>query len=169
MNEKPLGTKAYGSIPHLPKSRIGQGDHHCHPGQAFIACVKTRDKHDIVIVQEKLDGSNVCIAKHKGNIIALTRAGYSAITSPYSQHHVFDAWVKKNYSRFNSLLNEGERLCGEWLYMAHGTMYCLFHEPFVAFDLFQNGSRVNYETFLDRTHRSEIIIPSFLILFKNSL
>jgi len=34
---KPLGIKSYGSIPHLPGSRIGIGDHKCHEGQERIA------------------------------------------------------------------------------------------------------------------------------------
>lgn len=33
---KPLGHKAYGSIPHLPTSRLGPGDHHVTEGQARI-------------------------------------------------------------------------------------------------------------------------------------
>ncbi len=79
---KPLGRKSYGSIPHLPESRMGSADHKISEGQAIIATKKKRDKHDVVIVQEKLDGSNVGIAKKNGEIIALTRSGYIANTSP---------------------------------------------------------------------------------------
>lgn len=53
---KPLGYKAYGSIGHLPNSRLGSGDHCVSEGQARICTVKTRDKRDEVIVQEKVDG-----------------------------------------------------------------------------------------------------------------
>ena len=67
--EKPLGRKAYGSIPHLPNSRIGPGDHKCHEGQERIATVKSRNKHDVIIVQEKLDGSNVAVALKDGIIL----------------------------------------------------------------------------------------------------
>jgi hypothetical protein len=35
----------------------GIGDYKCDAGQARIATEKVRDRHDIVIVQEKLDGS----------------------------------------------------------------------------------------------------------------
>ncbi|WP_202614648.1 RNA ligase family protein, partial [Escherichia coli] len=76
--EKPLGRKAYGSIPHLPGSRLGPADHHCHEGQARICCEKPRDRHDRIIVTEKLDGGNVAIAKVNGAIFALGRAGYLA-------------------------------------------------------------------------------------------
>src|ERR1051325_5532570 len=132
---KPLGHKSYGSIPHLSMSKPGPGDYHCHEGQERIATVKTRDKHDIVIVQEKLDGGNVGVAKVNGEILAITRAGYMAYTSPYETHWVFEKWVMQNVKRFDALLNEGERVCGEWLYHAVGTRYNLPHEPFVAFDI----------------------------------
>lgn len=99
-NNKPLGKKAYGSIPHLPGSRLGPGDYCISEGQARIATEKPRDKHDLIIVQEKLDGSNVAVAKVNGEILALTRAGYLATTSPYQQHHFFAKWVKENESPF---------------------------------------------------------------------
>lgn len=159
---KPLGHKAYGSIPHLPGSRLGAGDHHCEPGQARIACEKARDKHDIIIVQEKLDGSNVCVAKVEGRIIALTRAGYKALSSPHEQHHKFDKWVNKNYGRFDELLIEGERICGEWLLMAHGTRYELPHEPFVPFDIMAGKERMTYLSFEARIRRLDFIPPTLI-------
>src|SRR3989442_5967093 len=83
---KPLGIKAYGSICHLPGSRLGPGDHKLNPGQAKILTEKTRDKHDLIIVQEKLDGSNVAVARVSSQLIPLGRAGYPAISSKYEQH-----------------------------------------------------------------------------------
>jgi hypothetical protein len=135
MNKKPIGRKNYGSIPHLPSSRMGPADRKISEGQARIATLKLRDKHDTVIVQEKLDGSNVGVAMQDGKIFALTRSGYEAHTSPYQQHHEFSEFVKANEERFRSVLTDGCRLCGEWLTDAHGTIYDLPHEPFVAFDL----------------------------------
>lgn len=38
--------KKYGNIPHLPGSRVGPGDHHCHQGQADICTVKISDIPD---------------------------------------------------------------------------------------------------------------------------
>lgn len=144
--KKPLGSKAYGSIPHLPASRMGPGDHHCSPGQSDIATVKARDKHDKIIVQEKLDGSCVSVAMLNGQLIALGRAGYVAESSNYEQHKMFARWVKKNEERFKKVLVEGERICGEWLVQAHGTKYDLTNrEPFVPFDIFRNGQRILVE------------------------
>lgn len=141
MSNKPLGHKSYGSIPHFSTSKLGPGDYHCHEGQERIATVQTRDKHDIVIVQEKLDGGNVGIAKLNGEILALTRYGYLAYTSPYETHWIFEKWVMQNAKRFDALLYEGERVCGEWLFHAVGTRYNLPHEPFVAFDIMIGSQR----------------------------
>lgn len=161
-NSKPLGKKAYGSIPHLPGSRLGPGDYHISEGQARIATEKRRDKHDLIIVQEKLDGSNVAVAKVEGEILALTRAGYLATTSQYQQHLFFAKWVKENETRFDKLLNEKERISGEWLAMAHGTRYELQHEPFVPFDLLTGIERVTYEIFSDRVTDFGFTVPNLL-------
>lgn len=144
---KPLGQKAYGSIPHLPGSRLGPGDHHCHSGQATIATEKARDKHDVVIVQEKLDGSCCAVANVGGKILALGRAGYLAESSEYPVHHVFAKYVKENEDRFFWLLNDGDRVVGEYLGMAVGTIYNLHHEPFVPFDIMRGKYRAPYSLF----------------------
>lgn len=149
---KPLGHKAYGSIPHLSSSRLGPGDHYCDPGQESIATKKARDGFDLVIVQEKLDGSNCAVAKIDGEIVPLVRAGYRAETSPYEQHHLFAKWVAQEKERFDAALQEGERLVGEWLIQAHGTRYNLPHEPFVVFDLMRGQVRALYLELMRRVH-----------------
>lgn len=160
MSEKPLGHKSYGSIPHIPGSRLGPGDHHCTEGQARIATEKPRDKYDLIIIQEKVDGSNVAVAKINGEIIPLTRAGYHANTSNFQQHHYFSKWVAKRWALFNELLAEGERICGEWMLQAHGTRYditdpdCLF----VAFDIMTGQKRLPVAD-VTRRLKMELVLP----------
>jgi hypothetical protein len=160
--EKPLGRKSYGHVPHLPGSRVGPGDHVCEPGQARIATARPRDAFDRVIVLEKLDGSNVGVARIDDQIVALIRAGYRAAGSKYEQHHHFDRWVRANAARFSAVLANGERLCGEWLAQAHGTRYALAHEPFVAFDLMRGDDRLPYDTFLERLKSGFFTSPALL-------
>lgn len=145
MCDKPLGRKAYGSIPHLPKSRIGPGDHFIHEGQQTILTEKPRDRHDRIIVTEKLDGSNVAIARHNGQIIAIGRSGYLAQSSPHEHLQHFAVWVRQNHDRFDRL-GDGERLCGEWITMAHGTIYTPLAIPFVPFDLMAGDKRLPHDT-----------------------
>jgi hypothetical protein len=159
MSNKPLGRKNYGSIPHLPNSRMGPADKHCEEGQAKIATEQARDKNDEIFVQEKIDGSNVGVAKKDGKLFSLTRAGYTADTSPYEQHHFFSDWVEENQDTFMELLNDGERIAGEWLMQAHGTRYKLPHGPFIAFDILVGYKRMPYDEFMERISGFDILTP----------
>lgn len=141
MTEKPLGRKNYGSIGHLPCSRMGPADHSVHEGQQRICTEKVRDKHDLVIVTEKVDGSNVGIARVGDQILALGRSGYLAQTSKYEQHQLFASWVREKEDFWRNVLSPGQRLVGEWLAQAHGTKYSLPQGPFVAFDLMTDAKR----------------------------
>jgi len=130
---KPLGMKNYGHIAHLPGSRLGPGDHKCEAGQARIATVKARDRHD-----------------------------YVADTSPFEQHWRFAQWVYANQARFLTVLRDGERLVGEWLMQAHGTRYQLAHEPFVAFDLMASNERARYDELMARVKNGEFVTPTVI-------
>lgn len=142
---KPLGRKNYGSIGHLPNSRMGPADHAVHPGQQAICCEKARDRHDIIIVTEKLDGSNVGIARIGDEIVALGRAGHLASTSKYEQHRMFADWVQARRRIFLDMLWPGHRVVGEWMAQAHGTRYALPKGPFAAFDLMNDEKRLPFD------------------------
>lgn len=158
---KPLGRKAYGSIPHLPKSRLGPGDHFIHPGQQSILTARARDRHDRIIVTEKLDGSCVAVARHDGQILAVARSGYLAQSSPYEHLQHFAVWVRENESRFEHL-SDGERLCGEWVSMAHGTLYRPLPEPFVPFDLMVAGARLPFDQMIDSAHKADLAAAAII-------
>lgn len=138
---KPLNKRAYGSIPHLHGSRKPPSDKGLSKQQSLLFTERPKHKTDRIIVQEKLDGSCCAVAKIDNRIYALSRAGYEARTSPFELHHRFADWVDRNLIRFE-FLNEGERVVGEWLAMAHGTIYKLQHEPFVAFDIMTGNKRL---------------------------
>jgi len=170
IKEKPLKRKAYGSIGHLPNSRRGKKDHGVPQGQADILTKKIRDKNDLIIVQEKLDGGNVAVAKIDGKILPLGRSGYLARTSPYTQHHLFDEWIMERYGIFDNFLNEGEWVSGEWLAQAHGTLYDLTGKsPFVVFDLWTNGKRCLYHDLVERSINHNIQLAPLLWCDRNPI
>lgn len=131
---------------------MGPGDHHVHAGQADI-CLRKPRKGDNIIVTEKLDGANVAVANLNGDVIPLIRSGYRARDAKFEHLRFFDLWVYQNYDRF-AFLRPGERVCGEWLALAHGTQYDPsnpFFSPFIAFDLFDpENKRVTYKELIDR-------------------
>ena len=128
---------------------MGPADHHVHEGQARI-CTEQARKGDIVVVQEKLDGSCVAVAKINGEIVPLIRAGYRARDGRREFQHQFDRWAMEHADQFDSLLMEGERVVGEWLALAHGTRYRNLHSPFVAFDLMVGDKRATTEEVISR-------------------
>lgn len=147
MTPKPLGHRSYGSIGHLPQSRLGPADHSVPQGQGRICTAKARDRHDHIIVQEKLDGSNVGVARLDGQLVPLVRAGYVAWSSRFEQHQHFAVWVQRNEVLFD-FLEDGQRCCGEWLGQAHATIYHLRHEPFVAFDVMTDHTRMLHDAMM---------------------
>ncbi len=158
---KPIGQKSYGSIPHLIGSRRGPMDQGVNEGQQRICCERVRSRHDTIIVQEKLDGSNVGAARIGDDIVALTRSGILASQSEFVQHHAWAAWVQANRERFLQVLEDGERLCGEWLALAHGTIYNLPHEPLVAFDIMRGSERLPFEPLRERL-QNRFVMPHLL-------
>lgn len=142
--------KCYGSIPHLSTSKLTQqADKKISMGQELMLTHKVRHKHDLVIVTEKLDGSNVGVIKQEGKIIPLVRTGYEAMSSQFRQHHMFAAWVFENQDLFDKMLKEGYRICGEWCAQAHGTIYDVTGEElFSAFDIINpKNHRIHYSDF----------------------
>lgn len=150
---KPLGRPAYGSIPHLPGSRVGPGDWHLNKGQARILLERCRPG-DHIVVEEKLDGACMSVANIDGEIVPLIRAGYRARDGLFEHLRAFEPWVAERADLFATLLEPGERIVGEWLAIAHGTLYDPANpsfRPFVAFDIFRNNERVLREEFWGRT------------------
>jgi hypothetical protein len=156
---KPLGYRNYGSIAHLSNSKLGEHDKFIHIGQEKILTEKTRDKHDKIYVFEKYDGSNVGIAKINGKIIALTRSGYEAHTSPYLQHHVFHVWVQNRKNLFSDVLKEGERLAAEWVVQSASLKYEIIGEPIRFFDVFNPDNTRKHIDFLKELDNYFTFIP----------
>lgn len=143
---KPTPIKNYGSIGHLPCSRLGLGDHSLSENQAAILTDKARDHKDLIIVQEKLDGANVGVLRQDGKLVGLTRKGHRCVDSPMAQFQMFQKFINDNESKFD-FLEEGVRVVGEWLAMAHGTRYRT-DTPFIAFDIMYGHERLTYTHFL---------------------
>ncbi len=144
---KPVQGRSYGSIPHLFYSHA-DGDKFVGTGQHRIATEKARDKNDLIIVQEKADGGNVGVLKKDGLLIPISRNGHRCFDSTYRQHRIFHNWVMKHWTKFD-FLEEGERLCGEWMIQAHGTRYET-KTPFIAFDLMGDYGRLTYSEFMKK-------------------
>lgn len=160
---KILPTKAYNSIPHLPGSRLGESERTIDANKVRMLTMQSMKGSDVVIIQEKLDGSCVCAYRRGNEILALGRDGDLASESPNYSRQLWSNWVDDHKDRFIDVLEDGERICGEWLALVHGTHYKLTHEPFVAFDLFDVHNRpYSIKTLEKRCLQSAFSLP-FLV------
>lgn len=162
--QKILKGRNYGSIPHLSDSKLGEHDKYAEPGQEKIIRTGGRDKHDRVFVSLKLDGTNVGVLRDGDELIPVQRKGFHCDSSPYEQHHKFSEFVTNNKHIFLSLLQDGERVAGEWLYQASGIMYNISGHPFFPFDLFtKNNERISIESLQELiNNKSPFQVPPFL-------
>jgi hypothetical protein len=152
--EKILPYKPYNSIGHLASSRLGESDSHIDDKTNDTFVKQVPNNNCLVIVQEKLDGSNVSVLKKNGELIALSRNGHNCATSNQEQHRLFNWYVQREVYKFYSLLQEGERIVGEWIALAHGTIYKDVLIPFIAFDIFTaDNTRLPFLEFMQRTAR----------------
>lgn len=168
MGTKAISGKSYGSIPHLPGSKYGnRDDKGCSPEMSLLFTTKKKHNYDTITVTEKLDGSNVGITNINGKYVPINHAGYPAISSPRVQHRLFAIWVYQHITTIKETIpNNGDRICGEWLAQAHGTRYDLtqYRSPFVAFDIIRNNKRIPYTEF--RTICTNTGIPPTPLLWK---
>lgn len=155
----------FGHIQHLPGSKMINAEDKLLGQQEIDWLIKRRKDPatDIVIVTEKLDGMNAGVLKQNGVLYPLMRMGYDVRTSNISWIRGFSKFVEDNQYRFYELLNEGERVCGEWLLKTHTLQYNLQHEPFVAFDLIDdNNDREPYFEFINRIHSFGFTSPGLV-------
>lgn len=145
--------KNFGSISHLPGSKMIDIQDKLL-GKQETEWMTDRRKNratDIVIVTEKVDGMNAGVLKKDGLLYPIMRYGYDVRTSNVAWIRGFARFVEDRQERFWNLLNDGERICGEWILKTHTLRYDLKHEPFVAFDIIDsNNNRDPYVKFIYR-------------------
>jgi len=117
--------KCYFSIPHLPGSlKTDRKDGDVQPEEGKHFTIKCKEKNDVVIVTEKLDGTCMGVIKDEdGQIYAINRSGYLAETSPWKHQRYFAQYVNRHYEKLDSVLSPGQRMMGEWMILAHGIKY----------------------------------------------
>lgn len=120
----------YPRIPHLVPSRAVTADDDVLAGGHRNELLELE-----VVVEEKLDGMNVCIWLDGGAPRVATRGGTDAIDRSGERGRV-KAWAAMRRDRLAAALGEDLALYGEWLRRRHGVAYERLPDVLMGLDVY---------------------------------
>lgn len=142
----------FGHIGHLTGSKIIDEEDKMLPLDVQdIFIKKKRDKNDIVIVTEKIDGMNVGVVKKAGKLYGVNRRGYLTRTMGRVRKELsllgkcWDLWIDLHKDIYSDILKDGERLVFEDCIMKHTLSYRFRTDPvFLLAKYNADGFRISY-------------------------
>jgi hypothetical protein len=138
----------YPRTPHLFGSRGTDDDKHLGHKESldFIADAS-------LIVEEKLDGTNVGIHFTSAGRMVLQCRGHEITTGMHAQYDLFKQWTMGKRPVLEVMLEDRLLLFGEWLYARHSVHYRRLPHYFFEFDIYDKQKQV----FLDLVARLELL------------
>ncbi|MBA4688592.1 MAG: hypothetical protein H2184_15680 [Candidatus Galacturonibacter soehngenii] len=170
LTEEKLLSKNFGSIGHLTGSKmIDDNDKLLSIEQQEKYTVCKRDKNDIVIITEKIDGMNAGVIKKNGFLYPINRKGYDTRNMGKTQEYLsllgneWAKWVDNHYQIYDSILEEGERLVFENAILKHTLEYRFRCEPvFLLAKYRSNNTRINYKDLCELAKKYSLNQPPLL-------
>ncbi len=143
----------YPRTPHLFGSKGTDDDKHLGPeeSKAFIT-------DSSLIVEEKLDGTNVGIHFALSGRMVLQCRGHEITEGMHPQYDLFKQWTAVKRPVLEALLGSRFILYGEWLYAKHSVHYHRLPHYFFEFDIYDKDA----EQFLSLEKRLAILRGSGL-------
>lgn len=142
------GFVKYPRTPHLFGSRGTDDDKHLGKQESldFLA-------DPSLIVEEKLDGTNVGIHFRSTCRMVLQCRGHEITTGMHAQYDLFKQWTMGKRPVLEAMLEDRLLLFGEWLYARHSLFYRRLPHYFFEFDIYDKQKKV----FLDLTSRLDLL------------
>ena len=136
----------YPRTPHLFGSKGTDDDKHLgrKESEAFIADLS-------LIVEEKIDGTNVGIHFNSRGRMVLQCRGHEITDGMHPQYDLFKQWTMGKRPVLEAMLEDRLLLFGEWLYARHSVHYRCLPHYFFEFDIYDKEKQV----FLDLASRLE--------------
>lgn len=138
----------YPRTPHLFGSRGTDDDKHLDPEESARLIAD-----DSLIVEEKLDGTNVGLHFTSAGRMVLQCRGHEITSGMHPQYDLFKQWTSVKRPLLESLLADRFILFGEWLYARHSVHYLQLDHYFFEFDIYDKPVGV----FLDLNQRLELL------------
>jgi hypothetical protein len=138
----------YPRTPHLFGSRGTDDDKHLgqQESQDFIADAS-------LIVEEKLDGTNVGIHFTSAGRMVLQCRGHEITSGMHAQYDLFKQWTMAKRPMLEAMLEDRLLLFGKWLYARHSLHYRRLPHYFFEFDVYDKQR----EDFLDLAARLALL------------
>ena len=109
-----------------------------------------------LIVEEKIDGANLCIYFDRIGSIQLLNRSYH-LREPFSgQWGKLTHWLSEKVNILFDILGDERVLFGEWCYARHSVTYDRLPDWFIAFDVFDKSA----ERFWSVSKRNELLMQS---------
>jgi hypothetical protein len=142
------GFVKYPRTPHLFGSKGTDDDKHLAESDSnkFLA-------DPSLIVEEKLDGTNVGIHFAPDGKLVLQCRGHLVTEGMHPQHDLFKRWAAVKRPVLEDRLGDGYILFGEWLYARHSVHYRKLPHYFFEFDIYDKAAGV----YLDLERRLALI------------
>ena len=139
--------KKYPRTPHIEGSNLQEGDFDL----SQIPFTYLKNKY--LVIEEKVDGSNVGISFKNGELILQNRS--HALEGGYKerQYDLFKVWVNTYSDDFYKVIGERYIIYGEWMYAKHNIYYDNLPHYFLEFDVYDKENNV----FLDTKSRRELL------------
>ena len=141
----------YPRTPHLFGSRGTDDDKHLGEAESthFIA-------DESLIVEEKIDGTNVGIHFQNDGEMILQCRGHLITEGMHPQYDLFKQWVSVKRHELERRLENRFILFGEWLYARHSIHYRKLTHYFFEFDIYEKQR----QKFLDLKQRLTLLEDS---------
>lgn len=138
----------YPRTPHLFGSKGTSDDKHLGESESkeFVC-------NDSLIVEEKLDGTNVGIHFSKDGELVLQCRGHLITEGMHPQYDLFKQWTTVKQQILEDMLGTKYLLFGEWVYARHSIQYFGLTHYFYEFDIYDKEQNV----FLDLERRLKLI------------
>jgi hypothetical protein len=138
----------YPRTPHLFGSRGTDDDKHFGQAESvdFIG-------NSSLIVEEKLDGTNVGIHFTTAGRMVLQCRGHEITNGMHAQYDLFKQWTMGKRPVLEAMLEDRFILFGEWLYARHSVHYRALPHFFFEFDIYDKERQV----FLDLAARLQML------------
>ena len=138
----------YPRTPHLFGSKRRDDDKHFgrKESEAFIA-------DESLIVEEKLDGTNVGIHFNSRGRMVLQCRGHEITEGMHPQYDLFKKWTSVKRPVLEAMLGGQFILYGEWLYAKHSVHYRKLPHYFFEFDIYDKDAA----QFLDLDTRLQML------------